>query len=55
MTLPGSLRHRLPPEDGTVDGLFLAGDWTRTSIDGGSVEAAVESGERAAAACVSGA
>ena len=31
-----------------VANLFLAGDWVRTSINGGSVEAAFEAGQRAA-------
>ena len=46
LSLPGSTRHRLGADSGT-DGLFLAGDWTRTSINGGSVEAAAESGRLA--------
>ncbi len=52
LTLPGTTKHRLAPDDAGFDGLFLAGDWTRTSINGGSVEAAVESGQLAADAIV---
>ena len=49
LTLPGTVRERLTPEDDRIAGLRFAGDWTSTSINGGSVEAAFESGERAAA------
>jgi hypothetical protein len=48
LSLPGTTKHRLPPEQSGFENLFLAGDWTKTSINGGSVEAAVESGFRAA-------
>lgn len=50
LTPPGSTRYRLAPDASGVANLFLAGDWTRTSLNGGSVEAAAESGTRAAAA-----
>lgn len=49
LSLPGTLEDRLSPEDRRVPNLRYAGDWTATSINGGSVEAAFESGERAAA------
>ncbi len=49
LTLPGSVGHRLRPDDARVANLRFAGDWTATSINGGSVEAAFESGEIAAA------
>lgn len=52
LTPPGSTRFRLPPGGSGIQNLFLAGDWTRTSIDGGSIEAAAESGVMAAAAIV---
>jgi uncharacterized protein with NAD-binding domain and iron-sulfur cluster len=48
LTPPGSTRFRLPPGGSGIQNLFLAGDWTRTSIDGGSIEAAAESGVLAA-------
>jgi uncharacterized protein with NAD-binding domain and iron-sulfur cluster len=48
LSLPGTTKRRLPPERSGFENLFLAGDWTKTSINGGSVEAAVESGFRAA-------
>jgi uncharacterized protein with NAD-binding domain and iron-sulfur cluster len=46
----GSIKHRLSAEDSGFENLYLAGDWTRTPVDAGSVEAAVISGEQAAAA-----
>src|SRR5690606_8309553 len=50
LTLPGTTRHRPRPDAAGLDNLFFAGDWTRTRINGGSVEAAVESGQEAARA-----
>jgi uncharacterized protein with NAD-binding domain and iron-sulfur cluster len=44
------LSFRLRPDQSGFDNLFLAGDWTRNGIDGGSVEAAVTSGVLAARA-----
>ncbi len=49
LTLPGTVDARLEPADARIGNLRFAGDWTATSINGGSVEAAFESGERAAA------
>jgi uncharacterized protein with NAD-binding domain and iron-sulfur cluster len=46
--LPGSRAARLDADESGVDGLVLAGDWTRTGIDAGCIEAAVISGRRAA-------
>jgi uncharacterized protein with NAD-binding domain and iron-sulfur cluster len=48
LTLPGSTRHRLHPGETGFTNLVIAGDWTLSSINGGSVEAAVESGMLAA-------
>jgi uncharacterized protein with NAD-binding domain and iron-sulfur cluster len=48
LSLPGTTRHRLAPDESGIQRLYFAGDWTRTSINGGSVEAAVESGQTAA-------
>jgi len=48
LTLPGSTRHRLHPGETGFTNLVIAGDWTFSSINGGSVEAAVESGMLAA-------
>lgn len=50
LSLPGTMRYRLAPNDSGFDNLFLAGDWTRNEINGGSVEAAVCSGIAAARA-----
>ncbi len=47
-TPAGSVDSRLAPGDSGFENLALAGDWTRTGIDGGCVEAAVIAGERAA-------
>lgn len=44
----GSTRHRLPADDSGFDNLSLAGDWTRTGLDAGCVEAATMSGLQAA-------
>jgi uncharacterized protein with NAD-binding domain and iron-sulfur cluster len=51
-TPAGSLDARLDPETSGFRNLVLAGDWTRNGIDGGCVEAAVISGERAARALI---
>ena len=48
LTPPGSTQFRLPPGGSGIQNLFFAGDWTQTSIDGGSIEAAAESGVVAA-------
>ena len=52
-TRAGSVQYRLEPHRSGYTNLFLAGDWTRTGIDGGCVEAAVLSG-RAAARAIAG-
>jgi hypothetical protein len=50
LTLPGTTRYRLRPDDSGVDNLYLAGDWTANGFDVGCVEAAVMSGRLAARA-----
>jgi uncharacterized protein with NAD-binding domain and iron-sulfur cluster len=50
LTPAGSVEHRLAAGDSGFANLKLAGDWTRTGIDGGCVEAAVISGMQAARA-----
>ena len=50
LTPPGTIGHRLRPDESGVENLVLAGDWTRNGICGGSVEAAVTSGKLAARA-----
>lgn len=51
-TPAGSVEHRLEPHRSGYQNLYLAGDWTRTGIDGGCVEAAVISGRAAAKAII---
>ena len=48
LTPPGSIQHRMRPDEAAPANLALAGDWTRNGICGGSVEAAVTSGKLAA-------
>jgi uncharacterized protein with NAD-binding domain and iron-sulfur cluster len=48
LSLPGTTKHRLAPDDSGFDNLFLAGDWTHNRVNGGSVEGAVTSGVAAA-------
>lgn len=50
LSLPGTTQYRLAADQSGFNNLFLAGDWTRTKINGGSIEAAVESGMQAARA-----
>jgi uncharacterized protein with NAD-binding domain and iron-sulfur cluster len=50
LTPPGSVEHRLQASESGYENLFLAGDWTKTGLDGGCVEAAVMSGMQAARA-----
>jgi uncharacterized protein with NAD-binding domain and iron-sulfur cluster len=49
-THAGSVDARLHPDQSGFENLVLAGDWTHNGIDGGCVEAAVVSGNRAAEA-----
>jgi uncharacterized protein with NAD-binding domain and iron-sulfur cluster len=53
-TPKGSVDYRLKPHESGYDNLWLAGDWTRTGIDGGCVEAAVIAGMQAAAGITDG-
>ncbi|MEN8375308.1 MAG: FAD-dependent oxidoreductase [Gemmatimonadota bacterium] len=50
LSVPKTTRLRLHPGDSGFPNLFLAGDWTRTRLNAGSVEAAIESGMLAARA-----
>ena len=47
-----AVKSRLDPDDSGFDDLVLAGDWTRTQVNAGCVEAAVMSGMLAAAGLV---
>ncbi len=44
LSLPGTARFRLAPDDSGFANLFLAGDWTQCGLNAGCVEAAVTSG-----------
>jgi hypothetical protein len=50
LTPAGNVRYRLAAEESGYANLFLAGDWTRTGVNGGCVEAAVMSGMQASRA-----
>jgi uncharacterized protein with NAD-binding domain and iron-sulfur cluster len=47
-SLPGTDRFRLRSDESGYDNLFLAGDWTDSGLNAGSIEAAVLSGLQAA-------
>jgi uncharacterized protein with NAD-binding domain and iron-sulfur cluster len=47
---PDAQKYRLPSDQSGFDNLVLAGDWTRTAINAGCVEAAVMSGMAASRA-----
>lgn len=44
VTQPGTPKLRLGQDESWVEGLMLCGDWTRTDINAGCVEAATQSG-----------
>ncbi|MDO9418444.1 NAD(P)-binding protein [Pararhizobium sp.] len=48
LSVPGSVNHRLAPDESGFTNLVLAGDWTRCGINAGCVEAATISGLGAA-------
>ena len=48
LSRPGEMRHRLGQDESGVRDLFLCGDWTRTDLNCGCVEAATQSGMLAA-------
>ena len=50
LSVPGSTRFRLPAGASGFANLYLAGDWTATTLSAGCIESAVESGMRAARA-----
>lgn len=52
LALPGMAKYRIAPGDSGFENLFLAGDWTRTELSFGCVEAATQSGWTAADAIV---
>jgi uncharacterized protein with NAD-binding domain and iron-sulfur cluster len=50
LSVAGSSAHRLASDGAGIANLFLAGDWLRTGLDSGCVEAAVMGGMQAARA-----
>jgi uncharacterized protein with NAD-binding domain and iron-sulfur cluster len=54
LSAPGSVRHRIWPDDTGIDNLFLAGDWVRSGVNAGCLEAAVIGGRVAARAITEG-
>jgi hypothetical protein len=50
LTPAGSVRHRLGADESGYENLFLAGDWVKTGLDAGCVEAAVMGGMQASRA-----
>jgi uncharacterized protein with NAD-binding domain and iron-sulfur cluster len=48
LSVPGSGRHRIPPDETDFANLYAVGDWTRSGLDAGYVEGAVMSGMLAA-------
>lgn len=44
MSVKGSTRYRLKPDESGVDNLYLTGDWTDNGFNAGCIEAAVMSG-----------
>ena len=48
LSVAGSASHRLAPGDSGFENLVLAGDWVKTSLNAGCIEAAVEAGLTAA-------
>jgi hypothetical protein len=48
LSVPGSDRYRLRPDEGGYDNLVLAGDWTDSGLNSGCIESAVLSGLQAA-------
>jgi uncharacterized protein with NAD-binding domain and iron-sulfur cluster len=53
LSVPGSVKYRLAANGSGVRNLYLAGDWVRTGLNAGCVEAAVMAG-RAAARAITG-
>jgi uncharacterized protein with NAD-binding domain and iron-sulfur cluster len=50
LSVPGSARYRVSPDATGIDNLYLAGDWVRSGLNAGCIEAAVIAGRMAARA-----
>ena len=50
LSAPGTARYRLRAGDSGFENLVLAGDWTRTIVNAGCIEAATMSGMHASRA-----
>jgi uncharacterized protein with NAD-binding domain and iron-sulfur cluster len=50
LTPAGNLKHRLQADQSGFENLFLAGDWIKTGLDAGCIEAATLAGRQAARA-----
>ncbi|HUL98260.1 MAG TPA: FAD-dependent oxidoreductase, partial [Mycobacterium sp.] len=48
LSVPGSDKYRLRPDEAGYDNLVLAGDWTDSGLNSGCIESAVLSGLQAA-------
>jgi uncharacterized protein with NAD-binding domain and iron-sulfur cluster len=50
LSAPRTLDYRLPPDESGVENLYLAGDWVRSGLNAGCIEAAVIAGRMVARA-----
>ena len=50
LSAPDSVQYRLWPDGSGIDNLYLAGDWVRSGVNGGCIEAAVIAGRMVARA-----
>ena len=50
LPVPGSVQKRLRPDGSGIDNLYLAGDWVRSGVNAGCIEAAVIAGRLTARA-----
>ena len=50
ISVPDSVQHRLWPDGSGIDNIYLAGDWVRSGVNAGCIEAAVIAGRMVARA-----
>ena len=50
LSAPDSVQYRLWPDGSGIDNLYLAGDWVRSGVNGGCIQAAVIAGRMVARA-----